>query len=96
MDNGKGKRTRVAGSTGTHTGRGRLRVAVNPERRHELIREAAYLLSEGRGFDPHWDVTNWLEAERQVDAALVSAPPPGRRLPAASRAAALRSTSSTS
>jgi hypothetical protein len=75
MDNGKGKRTRGAGPARKRAGRGTAGPAVSPEHRHELIREAAYLLSERRGFDPHWDVTNWLEAERQVDTGLLSGPP---------------------
>jgi DUF2934 family protein len=45
--------------------------ALSPDDRGELVRQTAYFLSERRGFDPHRDIENWLEAERQVDAGLV-------------------------
>jgi len=35
--------------------------------REEMIRTAAYLLAERRGFGPGRDLDDWLEAERQVD-----------------------------
>jgi hypothetical protein len=47
------------------------RRALSPDDRGELVRQTAYFLSERRGFDPRWDIENWLEAERQVDAGLV-------------------------
>jgi hypothetical protein len=52
--------------------------AHGPDDRRELVRLAAYFLSERHGFDPSRDVENWLEAERQVDAALTSPAPRSR------------------
>ena len=37
--------------------------------REERIRSAAYALSARRGFAPGGDTDDWLEAERQIDAA---------------------------
>ena len=37
--------------------------------REERIRLAAYAAAERRGFQPGFDTDDWLEAERQVDAA---------------------------
>ncbi len=47
----------------------RRRGKVGPEERHRRIAEAAYFLAmqRGRHSDPQ---ANWLEAERQVDAAI--------------------------
>jgi hypothetical protein len=57
----------------------------SPDHRGELVRQTAYFLSERRGFDPRWDLENWLEAERQVDAGLVGpdSGPKAARPPAA-------------
>ena len=39
-----------------------------PEKtRDAMIREAAYLLAERRGFDPGRELEDWLAAERQID-----------------------------
>lgn len=38
-----------------------------PERRHELISEAAYFRAEARGFLPGGDLDDWLDAEAEVD-----------------------------
>jgi len=38
-----------------------------PERRHELISEAAYFRAEARGFAPGNDLDDWLDAEAEVD-----------------------------
>ena len=59
-------------SRGTKAAKGsEVTSALSPDDRGELLRRTAYFLSEQRGFDPRWDVENWLEAERQVDAGLV-------------------------
>ena len=55
------KRTDDAGKFGTR---------INPERRHALIAEAAYLRAERRGFTPGHEVEDWLSAETEVDTAL--------------------------
>jgi hypothetical protein len=39
-------------------------------RRHRLIAETAYFKAERRGFAPGRAVDDWLEAEREVEAAL--------------------------
>jgi hypothetical protein len=38
--------------------------------REERIAESAYLLAEARGFAPGYDVEDWLEAEKEIDALL--------------------------
>lgn len=35
--------------------------------RHAMIAEAAYFLSESRGFEPGWELEDWLNAEWDVD-----------------------------
>ncbi len=37
--------------------------------REDIIRDAAYLLSERRGFAPGKELDDWLAAERQITAA---------------------------
>lgn len=37
-------------------------------RRHASIAEAAYLLAEGRGFEPGHELADWLQAELTVEA----------------------------
>jgi hypothetical protein len=64
---GKG-RTQVAKASAIT----RARRPLSPDERGELVQRTAYFLSERRGFDPRWDVEDWLEAERQVDAGLMS------------------------
>jgi hypothetical protein len=44
--------------------------AMDPERRDRLIAEAAYYRAEHRGFVDGDPLQDWLEAEREVDAAL--------------------------
>ncbi len=45
------------------------RAAASPDReaREEMIRKAAYLLAERRGFCPGKELDDWLAAERQID-----------------------------
>lgn len=41
-----------------------------PQRRHELISEAAYFRAEARGFVPGSDLDDWLDAEAEIDGQL--------------------------
>ncbi len=40
-----------------------------PQERHQLIAEAAYRRAEQRGFEPGYELSDWLAAEAEVDAA---------------------------
>ena len=46
---------------------------VGPEQRAALIAEAAFFRAEKRGFAPGHEVEDWLAAESEVDAKLMSA-----------------------
>ncbi len=46
------------------------RTRITPEQRHKLIEMKAYQLAEKRGFQNGDPVTDWLQAERDVDARL--------------------------
>ena len=46
---------------------------VDPERRADLIAEAAFFRAEKRGFSPGREMEDWLAAESEVDALLMSA-----------------------
>jgi hypothetical protein len=46
---------------------------VEPERRAGLIAEAAFFRAEKRGFSPGHEMEDWLAAESEVDAKLMSA-----------------------
>jgi len=46
---------------------------VEPERRAGLIAEAAFFRAERRGFAPGHEMEDWLAAESEVDAKLMSA-----------------------
>ena len=37
------------------------------EDRYRMIAEAAYFRAERRGFEPGWEVSDWLAAEIEVD-----------------------------
>ena len=52
-----------------------------PETREQMIRKAAYLLAERRGFDPGHELEDWLLAEQQVDSRLANLGPPRRYRP---------------
>lgn len=41
--------------------------AIDPERKRQMIAEAAYYRAEQRGFAPGFDLQDWLEAEAQVE-----------------------------
>lgn len=43
---------------------------VDPERRRQMIAEAAYCRAEQRGFAPGGELQDWLEAEAQTEASL--------------------------
>ena len=44
--------------------------SVTLEQRQVMICEAAYYISQHRGFEPGHDMDDWFAAERQIDAAL--------------------------
>ena len=44
---------------------------VDPEQRVALIAEAAYFRAQRRGFAPGHEISDWLEAEAEVDASLL-------------------------
>lgn len=46
---------------------------VGPEQRSALIAEAAFFRAEKRGFAPGHETEDWLAAEAEVDATLMSA-----------------------
>jgi hypothetical protein len=41
---------------------------IEPQERHRLIAEAAYLIAEERGFQGGMALNDWLQAEAEVDA----------------------------
>jgi hypothetical protein len=41
---------------------------VDPERKRQMIAEAAYYRAEQRGFAPGGELQDWLEAEAQMEA----------------------------
>lgn len=47
-------------------------IGFDEAKRHALIAEAAYLLSEARGFEPGWELQDWLDAEWEIDQRLAS------------------------
>jgi len=47
-------------------------VAQSPAHRQRAVEEIAYLLAEKRGFVPGFELDDWIEAEKQVDAMLAS------------------------
>jgi len=48
---------------------------IAPSVRHAMISQAAYLLSEHRGFGPDGELQDWLVAEAQIDVSLASGRP---------------------
>jgi Protein of unknown function (DUF2934) len=38
--------------------------------RKQMVSEAAYFLSQRRGFTPGYELNDWLQAERQIDSQL--------------------------
>jgi hypothetical protein len=49
------------------------RDSIDPQRRRDLIAEAAYFIAQARGFEPGHELIDWLAAEDQVDSALLLA-----------------------
>jgi hypothetical protein len=47
-----------------------LRTHIDPERRHQMIAEAAYYRAQQRLFESGYELEDWLAAEDQIDAAL--------------------------
>jgi len=43
---------------------------IDPERRHRWTAEAAYFYAQQRGFEPGYELDDWLAAEAQIEAAL--------------------------
>ena len=46
--------------------------ALDPDLRHRLISEAAYFLYAQRGFSDGYDQDDWLQAETQIDHAILN------------------------
>ena len=46
--------------------------ARDPVQRHTMIAEAAYFRAERRGFEPGYELEDWLGAEAELDRALHS------------------------
>ncbi|HEX4051557.1 MAG TPA: DUF2934 domain-containing protein [Steroidobacteraceae bacterium] len=51
---------------------------AGPERRQSMIAEAAYHLAQRRGFEPGYELDDWLTAEAEVDSALTIGLPAGK------------------
>lgn len=56
----------------TPSSTGRSAQAHKSQTRQEMIRTAAYLLAERRGFGPGHELDDWLLAEQQVDSWLAN------------------------
>jgi hypothetical protein len=39
----------------------------DPAHRHEMIAEAAFFISQARGFTPSQELDDWLAAEREIE-----------------------------
>ena len=62
-----GAAARTSKST-SRTDTARLKgVGAPPTERDRLVAEAAYYIAERRGFSPGSELSDWLEAEREVD-----------------------------
>ncbi len=48
---------------------------VGSEQRETMIREAAYFRAEQRAFAPGYELGDWFDAEREIDAALARRKP---------------------
>lgn len=58
--------------------------AARPPDPTALIAEAAYFKAERRGFEPGYEMADWLEAEKEIEGLV--AKPKARRKPAAPKA----------
>jgi hypothetical protein len=52
---------------------------IEPDERHAMISECAYHRARARGFDPGHELEDWLAAEAEIDAVLVSQHSAARR-----------------
>jgi hypothetical protein len=59
----------------------RTAAATLPETHEAMIAEAAYYKAEQRGFMPGYEVADWLEAEREVEAMLLGKSKPASKKP---------------
>ena len=50
------------------------RAGIKPEERRSRIAVSAYLRAERRGFQPGFEVEDWLSAEQEVDQGLLQGP----------------------
>ena len=50
-----------------------LREHIDPEQRRAMVADAAYFYAEHRGFEPGYELEDWLAAEDQVAATLALA-----------------------
>jgi len=57
----------TTGKVARNNTQGALRTKISAEERQAMIREAAYLRAERRGFGGGSEVSDWLAAEREVD-----------------------------
>ena len=51
------------------------KVGIESEQRQAMISEAAYFLSEHRGFRPGHELDDWLRAEKEIDRGLLAGEP---------------------
>jgi len=52
--------------------------SIEPEQRQAMICDAAYFLSERRGFGPGHELDDWLAAEGEIDRLLAASVPVNR------------------
>lgn len=69
---GKQPPARNAGTDAPQKPKDQAAPFITSEQRHHLIAEAAYLRAERRGFSGGDATQDWLEAEKEVDAALTA------------------------
>ena len=55
-----------------------LSQSIEPEQRQAMICDAAYFLSERRGFGPGHELDHWLAAEGEIDRLLAASVPVNR------------------
>jgi hypothetical protein len=46
--------------------------SLDPAQRHVMIAEAAFFISQARGFTPSQELDDWLAAEREIEQRLAS------------------------
>lgn len=60
------RKTPVRKKTGTQSSI-KVQANLSPAERDRMVAEAAYYLSEKQGFQPGYEMENWLTAEQQID-----------------------------